>query len=175
MSASPPLPGDGPAPAPPAPPRSDGGDDDDHDCSPLLDLLQRFPDLFEKYVLERLDPAARSLLARTGRAFLDAVYPRYIFPFGLPLAQETTGGVAARVFKLVHFLGSIERLAWAKANGCPWESWKCTSAARSGHLEVLQWARQHGCPWSARPTPPRGAGTWRFCAGRGSTTARGTG
>ena len=43
---------------------------DDHDnFSPLLDLLQRFPVLFGKYVLDQLDPSARVSLARTGSAF----------------------------------------------------------------------------------------------------------
>ena len=113
MSASTPPPGGGPEPAPPAPLLSAGGDDDDHDhdFSPLLDLQQRFPDLFLKKVLERLDPTARASLARTGNAFWDLVYPRSIFPLGL-LRAETPAAGAARVFKLLSFLGSIERLAW---------------------------------------------------------------
>ena len=49
------------------------------------------------------------------------------------------------------------RLAWAKANGCPWGllGWKprsnpCALAAEGGHQEVLQWARAHGCEWDER-------------------------
>ena len=38
-------------------------------------------------------------------------------------------------------------LRWARANGCPWDEYKCAFAAREGHLEVLQWARANGCPW----------------------------
>ena len=129
MSASIPPPGGGPEPAPPAPPTRH----EDHDFSPLLDLLQRFHDLFEEYVLERLDPAARASLARAGSAFLEVVFPRSIFPFGLPACAVTTrSGVAGRrVFKLVDFLGSAERLAWAKANGCPWVARTC-QLRRSG-------------------------------------------
>jgi hypothetical protein len=119
MSATIPPPAVGPEPAPPAPSPSGGGDDRDS-SPPLLDLLQRFPDLFLKEVLERLNPTARISLARTGSAFLDVVFPRAIFPFGLPTRAETTGD-AVRVFKLVDFLGSAERLAWAKAHGCPWD------------------------------------------------------
>ena len=156
MSSSTPAPGGGPGPTPPAPSLSAGGDDDGHDhddVSPLLDLLQKFPDLFQKYVLERLDPFDRATLARAGSAFRDAVYPRSIFPDGLPRAQETTGpvmgaGGVRRVFKLVNFLGSAERLAWAKANNCPWGSTTCELAAREGNLVALQWMRAHGCRWN---------------------------
>ena len=103
-TSTPPL-GGRPEPAPPALPLSAGGDDDDdHDAfSPLLDLLQRFPGLFEKYVLEHLDPTARASLARTGIAFWDLVFPRSIFPFSL-LRAETPAAGAARVFKLEDFL-----------------------------------------------------------------------
>jgi len=147
MPASTPPPGGGPEPAPAAPSLYD--EDHDHDFSPLLDLLQRFPDLFLKEVLERLEPTARTSLAGAGSAFLDVVFPRSIFPFGLPARAETTGD-AVRVFKLVHFLGSIERLAWAKANGCPWTVDTCRYAALGGHLEALRWMRELGCPWDAR-------------------------
>jgi hypothetical protein len=83
----------------------------DDEYSPLLDLLQRLPDLFHKEVLERLDSTARASLARTGSAFRDAVYPRSIFPFGLPLTTTPRGG-SVRLFKLKDFLESVERLAW---------------------------------------------------------------
>jgi hypothetical protein len=64
--------------------------------------------------------------------FQAVVCPRSIFPLGLPRAQMTIWGVLARVFKLVDFLGSAERLAWAKANGCPWVALTCRYAARAG-------------------------------------------
>ena len=146
MHASSPPPGDGPEPACPVPP---GDGHEDHDYSPLLDLLQRFPGLFEKYVLKRLDPAARASLAGAGSVFRDVVYPRSIFPTGLPRAEKALGRVWARVrvFKLVDFLGSGERLAWAKDNGCPWEARTCELAARGGHLDALKRARKLGCGW----------------------------
>ena len=116
-----------PPPPEPSAAESQGGgaaaaaDDDHDDFSPLLDLLQRFPDFFLKEVLERLDPTARASLARTGSAFWDLVFPRSIFPFGLPRAEETTGGVAVRVFKLVDFLGSAERLGVGEGERVPVE------------------------------------------------------
>ena len=76
------------------------------------------------------------------------------------------GVVSHRVSELCT---SVERLAWAKASGCPWIAWKCAYAARAGrlealrfqreheltcayaamggHLAVLKWAREQGCPW----------------------------
>ena len=103
MSSSTPAPGDGLEPEFIPLSLSDGGDAADHDNdndgadpSPLLDLLQRFPDFFHKEVLERLDPTARASLAGAGSAFREAVYPRSIFPFGLP----ALGGAIWRLFKL---------------------------------------------------------------------------
>jgi hypothetical protein len=54
--------------------------------------------------------------------------------------------------------GHVETLQWARANGCPWDTWwgewTCTQAAINGHLEVIQWARANGGTnggaWDAR-------------------------
>jgi len=120
MSSSTPTPGYGPDPA--LIPLSDVGDaasdnnnnDDNDDSCPLLDLLQRFPDFFHKEVLDRLDPTARASLAGTGSEFRDAVYPRSIFPFGLPALSTLASRGAGRVFKLLDFLESVDRLAWVR-------------------------------------------------------------
>jgi len=72
--------------------------------------------------------------------------------------------------QLAAFCTSAERLAWAKANGCPWGDdfnfeWYapncCAHAAGGGHLEALQWARKQDppCPW--------GVTTCSFAAGGG--------
>ena len=45
--------------------------------------------------------------------------------------------------------GSLERLKWARFNGCPWDSKTCSNAALGGHLEILKWARENGCPWDS--------------------------
>jgi len=170
MPASTPAHGGGPEPAPPVP--DEGDNNDNNDFSPLLDLLRRFPDLIEQYVLKRLDPIARAWLARTGGAFHAVVYPMSIFPFGHLLATTTRGAV--RVFKLVDFLGfakangcpcyyaarggHLETLQWAREQGCQWDAWTCYDADFGGHLEVLQWARQHGCPWTAGTSYATAAG-----------------
>ena len=113
---------------------------------PLLDLLERFPDLFALELLAWLPPAARASLARAGRVWRDAVFPRDIFPKGLSRARKSGRG-AVRIFKLRKFLVSSERLAWANANGCPWGTRTTSLAARGGHLEVLKWLRELDCPW----------------------------
>jgi len=46
------------------------------------------------------------------------------------------------------FLGSAERLAWAKANGCPWDLRTCELAVAGGKLEALKRVRALDCPWS---------------------------
>jgi hypothetical protein len=64
--------------------------------------------------------------------------------FGLPRAGR--GGAAP--LNLSDFVGSKERLAWARANGCAWEERTCACAAAGGNLDVLRWAHvEEGCPW----------------------------
>jgi len=118
--------------------------------SMLLDLLERHADLFALEVLARLPPADRASLAGAGLVWRAAVYPESIFPAGLPPATTTTGGGAARVFNISYFSVSIERLAWAKANGCPWTEETCMDVALVAPLEVFTWAREHDCPWDKR-------------------------
>ena len=90
--------------------------------SPLLGrLLQELPEVLAAEVMPLLPPADRASLAEVACAWRDAAYPGYVFPEGLPRA-ETPGAV--RVFKIVEFLRSVERLAQARDNGCPWEAKK---------------------------------------------------
>lgn len=42
--------------------------------------------------------------------------------------------------------GHLERLQWARTNGCPWNELTCTYAAEGRHLALLQWVRDNGCP-----------------------------
>ena len=155
MSSLNPTPGLEPSPAALTLSDGDGDDDDDGTC-PLLDMLQRFPDLFKKEVLERLDPTDRTMLEQVGRPWLAAVLAS-----GLPRLPK---GYWPRRLRLAEFCTSGERMAWAKANGCPWgETWTyawttwggtrsllpnncCTLAAAGGHLEALQWAREQHPP-----------------------------
>jgi len=85
-------------------------------------------------VLARLPPADRASLAGACLASRDAVFPRSVFPDGLSRA-ETPG--AARVFQLREFCGSVEHLAWARENRCPWVARTFALAALGGNLEVL--------------------------------------
>ena len=57
------------------------------------------------------------------------------------------------LLRVQNFVGSVERLAWAKEMGCPWEVGRgeevCAAAAEAGNLEVLRWAWEHRCPWDS--------------------------
>jgi hypothetical protein len=76
----------------------------------------------------------------------DVVFPRYIFSSGLPRTVVT--GRPPRVFKLTDFVVSVERLAWAKANGCRWGEETCFYVALGGSLEAVKWAwEQTDPPW----------------------------
>jgi len=121
----------------------DDGDDghDDNAPSELLGpLLEEWPDLLG-LVLTWLDPTDCALLARVAKAWLAVVLAN-----NLPRA----GKAGAVPLKVTDFVGSVEMLAWAKDNGCPWESRTC--AAAGGRLDVLQWARKYHCPWDERTT-----------------------
>jgi len=128
---------------------ADNDHDDSNTFSPLLDLLERFPDLFAQKVLQHLNPIDITFLAQAAGAFRAAVAAS-----GLPRAGTRRRVVwGKRVWVVTHkiteFCTSVERLAWAKASGCPWGSMTCTLAAEGGRLEVLRWARAHGCPWDS--------------------------
>jgi hypothetical protein len=144
---------------PPEPPATEfhagvGTDDDtDNDnntdnnaVSPLLDLVERFPDLFEREVLRRVDPVDRTFLAQAGGVCLAAVAAS-----DLPRAGTREEVLGKSVWVVTHrlrdFVGSVRRLAWAKSSGCPWVAQTCQLVASGGRLEVLQWAREHSCPW----------------------------
>jgi hypothetical protein len=115
--------------------------------SPLLGgLQQELPEVLAAEVMPLLLPADRSSLAAVACAWRDAAYPRHVFPEGLPRA-ETPGAV--RVFQIAEFVQSIERLTWAKDNGCPWVAKTLAVVAMCGQLQVLRWARAHHCPWDA--------------------------
>ena len=114
----------------------------------LLRLLEELPDLFVVEVIKRLDPTDRTMLAQVGRPWLAAVLAS-----GLPRLPKE---VRMRL-QLKELCMSVERLAWAKANGCRWGDVPnlhdglnnpCAMTASGGHLDVLQWARQYGCQWN---------------------------
>jgi len=107
--------------------------------SPLVErLLQELPEVFAAEVMPWLDPADRAMVAQVAPPWLAAVVAS-----GLPCAGKTAGVS----LKLGEFVGSVGRLAWAKANGCPWVEGTCALVAEGGQVDVLRWAREHECPW----------------------------
>jgi len=137
--------------ASPPPPAAEGGagaSAPEPARPPMLTLLEDFPDLFQKEVLERLD---RGLLGRTGSAVRTAAKRS-----GLP---RVGGSAEEPRVGIVPFCQSLSTFVWAVANGCPWQrAATCATLARGGHLEVLQWAREHGCPWDVRTMQSAAAG-----------------
>ena len=121
-------------------------DNDSNTVSPLLDLVERFPVLFAQKVPQHLDPIDRTYIAQAGSACRVAVVAS-----DLPRAGWSRLEVGNTVWQATHvlreFCTSVERLAWAKASGCPWVARTCALPARDGYLHVLRWAREHGCPW----------------------------
>jgi hypothetical protein len=92
--------------------------------SPLLGgMLEKLPEVLAAEVLPRLPLTDLALFARVGRSSRAAVVSS-----GLPRAG-TNGGA---LLKVVDFVGSVKRLAWARKNGCPWDTrtstvgvWSC--------------------------------------------------
>jgi len=110
---------------------------------PVLEFLEEYPALFAAEVLQRLDPGDRAVLAQVASPLLAAVAAAAAVDSRLPRAGKSAGVP----LKLVEFLGSDKRLAWAKSNGCPWTEATCARVAQAGNLEMLRWAREHDCPW----------------------------
>jgi len=121
--------------------------------SPLLGgLLEKLPEVLEAEVLSQLDPTDIVLFGQAGRACHAAVVA-----FDVPQEEETSDdsddegtGVGPLLLRVENFVGSVERLAWAKARGCPWDASICAYAAEDGDLEVLKWAWERRCPWDSR-------------------------
>jgi hypothetical protein len=42
--------------------------------------------------------------------------------------------------------GHLEVLKWTRENGCHWDKWAYTLAAKNGRLNVLKYLRKNGCP-----------------------------
>ena len=110
-------------------------------ASPLLGpLLDEWGDVFAEEVLKRwLNPTDCALFARACWKCGEAVASAGLVCAGdnaeVPLEVRTFAS------------GSVELLAWAQANGCPWEARTSACVAAVGNLAVLQWAREHECPW----------------------------
>jgi hypothetical protein len=98
-------------------------------------LPEDLPELFEAEVLKKwlTDPTDLAVLAQVGRGFLAAVVSS-----GLPRAGKR-GSVQ---LKLKDFVGSVERLSWAKANRCLWNAGTALYIVKGGHLGVLRGARE---------------------------------
>lgn len=124
--------GKGPGPTPPAPHVSV--------CArPLHQVSEGLPEVLYEVmheVLARLSPADLAMFARVSRGCKKAVVDAEL---------PCTGP-----FILKDFVRSVERLAWAKANGCFWEERTIACIANHGRLDVVVWAKTHGCPvsWS---------------------------
>ena len=113
-------------------------------ASPLLGpLLDKWGDVFAMEVLQKwLDPTDCAMLARACWKCGEAVAAAA----GLACAEDSAV-VPLVPLKVEQFVRSVQLLAWAMANKCPWNARVCARAADGGHLEVLQWAREHDCPW----------------------------
>lgn len=91
-----------------------GGQQDEeaagHVASPLLGaLLNHLPEVFQKHVCSLLDSHDLAMLGRVCGASREAVKSS-----GLPRAGTSSAVPLSRQ----KFFGSLERLAWARANDC---------------------------------------------------------
>lgn len=99
-------------------------------------LLEWAPQVFECQLLPQLCNQGSSvelaMLAQCSRGLREAVIP---------------SGLPRPVRHLVEdYVASVERLSWARRNGCPWVAATTALVARRGSLEVLQWARANHIP-----------------------------
>ena len=94
-----------------------------------------------------MDPIDRTFLAQAGSTCRAAVVASDMPRAGT--REEVLEGTAVLVVthEIMDFCTSVERLAWAKASGCPWVARTFAYVARHGRLDVLRWAREYKCPW----------------------------
>ena len=121
-------------------------------------LLDKLPDVFQMAVLPLLDPTDRALLGRASRVCRDAVGPSWDVKLSVKAFLTSVEMIAwakdnrcpwtAMTCAHVAGVGQLEALRWAREHDCPWGTWTCARAAHGGHLEVLKWAREQQCPWN---------------------------
>jgi hypothetical protein len=146
--------------------------------SPLLgELLEKLPEVLEAEVMARLGPTDVVLFGQANRACRAAVVA-----FGMPQESQEEGRTSDEsteggplLLRVEDFVGSVERLAWAKARGCPWDEFTCSTAAKGGHLEVLKWAWERRCPWDWRTTASVGWTPGGAAVGAGARVPLGPG
>jgi len=132
--------------------------------SPLLGgLTEKLPEVLAAEVLPWLEPTDVVVFGQVARACRAAVVA-----FGVPQEEEMerwsddsddsdhegTGG-GPLLLRVMEFVGSVERLAWAKERGCPWDHEVFAAAAFCENLDVLRWAWERRCPWN-----------WQVCCSR---------
>ena len=138
-------------------------------------------------MLERLDPTSRTLFAQVGRSFRAAVLAS-----GLPrLPKGVRARVRVRRWVVEDICMSVERLAWAKANGeavqvdpikpklkpLGSELFELKCDVLLSNLVFESNLRRYRTGAGGARTcvlTPRRQGGLMCCGGRGSTTARGT-
>ena len=155
-----------------------GGGSDDNDTCMLLDLIKRDPDLFEKEVLERLDPADRAFVGQASHGCRAAVVAsdlpcagtragimqqlnpadraqlagavRAFTPY---LSDTSIGSLTTRVYSPLESLGGV---GYVESSNLPRAGRVvrltleefCTSPER------LAWAKEMGCRWAGADTRP---------------------
>jgi len=98
-------------------------------------------------VVRNLSPSDVGSLVSTCKALQASATPRLVdWAWLREHADDLVGRYS--VCRTAAGEGRLQALRWARALGCPWDSWVCRFAAFGGHLEVLQWARVNGCEWS---------------------------
>lgn len=109
--------------------------------SPLLRFIDEHGNLFKEEILDKcMCPHSRAMLARTGRACMEAVEAS-----GLPRAGHRGSG-GERLKVAGYFLSTVELLKWSLEKGNSMDSITlitqctrtCVAAARSGHLETVK-------------------------------------
>ena len=80
----------------------------------LAPLLEEWRDVFVMQLLSRLDPTDCAILAQVGKPWWHVVVKNKV-----PRAGKRRKGCGVKLI-LRDFVGSVQRLAWARSNGCPW-------------------------------------------------------
>lgn len=109
----------------------------------LTPFLSELGNVFETEVLPLLSEMDLAMLMRVGR---DA--RKTVVASGLPRA----GATEETPLIVRDFCRSVALLAWAKAQGAPWNEKTLAYCALAGGMEVVLWARKQrgGIPWDHR-------------------------
>jgi len=120
-----------------------------------MSLYTLYSDLF-KYILQFTNHVDQYYLYYSCKKFQTFIHQKQL-PTNLDLIQygylHLLQKRKNKIFSIedmnhASYYGQLDCLKYLRLNGCPWDEYTFSYAAKNGHLEIIKWGRLNGCPWN---------------------------